>query len=154
MSCDIRVTYRLRTAWTDINRAGTLKVSKNISAAFSRFLRGFNGASVSNTGCWRHKDKTKWRIFTQLYGFSFLFYLTRGLYELCQYNSTTKSNNQPFSGNTKDIRPWLVKRGTGPAKTVEFLLKSIKYLFRLVKVECISWSLQTWQVFYLLWESM
>lgn len=47
-----KTTYRLRTAWTDINSAGTLNVSKNISAAFSRFLRGFNGASVSNTGCW------------------------------------------------------------------------------------------------------
>ena len=35
----------------DINSAGTLNVSKNISAAFSRFLLGFNGASVSKTGC-------------------------------------------------------------------------------------------------------
>jgi hypothetical protein len=44
-------TYKLKTACMDINRAGTLKVSKKISAAFSRFLLGFNGASVSNTGC-------------------------------------------------------------------------------------------------------
>jgi len=35
----------------EINKAGTLKVSKNISAAFSRFFLGFNGASVNKTGC-------------------------------------------------------------------------------------------------------
>jgi hypothetical protein len=35
----------------DINKAGTLKVSKNISAAFSLFLLGFKGASVNKTGC-------------------------------------------------------------------------------------------------------
>jgi len=35
----------------DINSAGTLEVSKKISAAFSRFLLGFSGASVSSTGC-------------------------------------------------------------------------------------------------------
>ncbi len=34
-----------------MNRAGTLNVSKKISAAFSLFLLGFKGASVSNTGC-------------------------------------------------------------------------------------------------------
>lgn len=34
-----------------MNNAGTFNVSKNISAAFSRFLRGFNGASVNKTGC-------------------------------------------------------------------------------------------------------
>lgn len=45
------MTYKLRTACMDIYNAGTLKVSKNISAAFSRFLLGLSGASVSNTGC-------------------------------------------------------------------------------------------------------
>ena len=44
-------TYKLKTACMEINRAGTLKLSKNISADFSRFLFGFSGASVSNTGC-------------------------------------------------------------------------------------------------------
>lgn len=37
----------------EINRAGTLKVSKNTSAAFSRFLLGFSGASVRRTGCYK-----------------------------------------------------------------------------------------------------
>ena len=50
---NINNTYKLSTACTDINKAGTLNVSKNISAAFSRFLLGFSGASVSNTGCWK-----------------------------------------------------------------------------------------------------
>jgi len=36
----------------DMNNAGTLKVSKNISAAFSLFCLGLRGASVSKTGCW------------------------------------------------------------------------------------------------------
>ncbi len=45
------VAYKLSTACSDTKSAGTLKVSKNISAAFSRFRRGFSGASVSNTGC-------------------------------------------------------------------------------------------------------
>lgn len=44
-------TYRLSTACMEINRAGTLKVSKNTSAAFSRFLLGLSGASVRRTGC-------------------------------------------------------------------------------------------------------
>ena len=35
----------------EMNSAGTLKLSKNISADFSRFFFGFNGASVSKTGC-------------------------------------------------------------------------------------------------------
>lgn len=35
-----------------MKRAGTLKVSKNIWAATSRLLRGFNGASVRRTGCY------------------------------------------------------------------------------------------------------
>jgi len=35
----------------EINKAGTLNVSKNISAAFSRFFPGFIGASVNRTGC-------------------------------------------------------------------------------------------------------
>lgn len=44
-------TYKLSTACIDMYNAGTLKVSKKISAAFSRFLLGFSGASVSRTGC-------------------------------------------------------------------------------------------------------
>lgn len=36
-----------------MNRAGTLKVSKNTSAAFSRFLLGLSGASVRRTGCYK-----------------------------------------------------------------------------------------------------
>jgi hypothetical protein len=35
----------------EINKAGTLNVSKKISAALSRFFCGFNGASVNKTGC-------------------------------------------------------------------------------------------------------
>ena len=48
-------TYKLRTACIDMNSAGTLKVSKKISAAFSLFRLGFKGASVSNTGCYNSK---------------------------------------------------------------------------------------------------
>lgn len=44
-------SYKLRTACIDTKSAGTLKVSKKISAAFSRLRRGFNGASVNRTGC-------------------------------------------------------------------------------------------------------
>lgn len=44
-------THKLKTACIDKNKAGTLKVSKNTSAAFSLFLLGFNGASVKRTGC-------------------------------------------------------------------------------------------------------
>src|SRR5277367_2306701 len=40
-----------RTACIEVNIAGTLNVSKNIWAAWSRFTRGFNGASVNSTGC-------------------------------------------------------------------------------------------------------
>jgi hypothetical protein len=43
--------YKDKTACTDMYKAGTLKVSKRICAADSRFVRGFNGASVSSTGC-------------------------------------------------------------------------------------------------------
>lgn len=46
-------THRLSTACMEINSAGTLKVSKNTSAAFSRFLLGLSGASVSRTGCYK-----------------------------------------------------------------------------------------------------
>lgn len=35
----------------EMNSAGTLKVSKKTSAARSRFLLGFSGASVNSTGC-------------------------------------------------------------------------------------------------------
>lgn len=44
-------THRLSTACMEMYRAGTLKVSKNTSAAFSRFLLGLSGASVRRTGC-------------------------------------------------------------------------------------------------------
>lgn len=36
----------------EMKRAGTLKVSKKTSAAFSLFLLGLRGASVSSTGCY------------------------------------------------------------------------------------------------------
>lgn len=45
-------THKARTACTDMNRAGTLKVSKKICAACSRLLDGLRGASVSSTGCY------------------------------------------------------------------------------------------------------
>lgn len=44
-------SHRLNMACALTNRAGQLKLSKNISAAFSRFLRGLSGASVNRTGC-------------------------------------------------------------------------------------------------------
>ena len=40
-----------RTACMEVNKAGTLNVSKKIWAAVSRFVRGFRGASVNSTGC-------------------------------------------------------------------------------------------------------
>lgn len=40
----------------EMNRAGTLKVSKNTSAAFSRFLLGLSGASVRRTGCYKRQQ--------------------------------------------------------------------------------------------------
>ena len=40
------VAYKLRTACIEMNKAGTLNVSKNISAALSRFLLGLSGASA------------------------------------------------------------------------------------------------------------
>lgn len=40
-----------------MKRAGTLKVSKNTSAAFSRFLLGLRGASVNSTGCCREGER-------------------------------------------------------------------------------------------------
>ena len=43
----------------EINKAGTLNVSKKISAAFSRFLLGFKGASVNRTGCCNKKKKER-----------------------------------------------------------------------------------------------
>ncbi len=43
--------YKLRTAGIAINKAGTLKVSKKISAAFSLFFLGLIGGSVKRTGC-------------------------------------------------------------------------------------------------------
>lgn len=43
--------HRESTACTDVKRAGTLKVSKNICAATSRLLLGLSGASVNSTGC-------------------------------------------------------------------------------------------------------
>lgn len=53
---DLRNTYRLSTACMEMNRAGTLKVSKNTSAAFSRFLLGLSGASVRRTGCYKKEQ--------------------------------------------------------------------------------------------------
>ena len=55
----IMYTHRLSTACMEMKRAGTLNVSKKISAAFSRFLLGFSGASVSSTGCYRKNKKLK-----------------------------------------------------------------------------------------------
>ena len=46
----------------EINKAGTLNVSKKISAAFSRFLLGFKGASVNRTGCCNKKKKKRSKI--------------------------------------------------------------------------------------------
>jgi hypothetical protein len=40
----------------ETKRAGTLNVSKKISAAFSLFRLGLRGASVSSTGCCKEKD--------------------------------------------------------------------------------------------------
>lgn len=45
------MTYKLSTACIDINKAGTLNDSNKISADFSLFGLGFNGASVNKTGC-------------------------------------------------------------------------------------------------------
>lgn len=56
-----KYTYKLKTACTETKRAGTLKVSKNISAAFSLFFRGLRGASVSKTGCWKKELTIKVR---------------------------------------------------------------------------------------------
>lgn len=50
-------THRLSTACMEMNRAGTLKVSKNTSAAFSRFLLGLSGASVRRTGCCERRQR-------------------------------------------------------------------------------------------------
>lgn len=44
-------SHKLSTACMEMKRAGTLKVSKKTSAAFSLFLLGLRGASVSSTGC-------------------------------------------------------------------------------------------------------
>lgn len=52
----LRYTYKLRTACIEMKRAGTLKVSKKISAAFSRLMLGFRGASVSSTGCYQRRN--------------------------------------------------------------------------------------------------
>ena len=47
-----KVPYSDKTACIEVNKAGTLNVSKNICAAVSLFVRGFKGASVNNTGCY------------------------------------------------------------------------------------------------------
>ena len=52
-------THRLSTACMEMNRAGTLKVSKNTSAAFSRFLHGLSGASVRRTGCCKRRQSCR-----------------------------------------------------------------------------------------------
>lgn len=43
----------------EMKRAGTLKVSKKTSAAFSLFLLGLRGASVSSTGCCGRREGTE-----------------------------------------------------------------------------------------------
>ena len=48
----------------EMKRAGTLKVSKKTSAAFSLFLLGLRGASVSSTGCYRDKNLHRRRLLT------------------------------------------------------------------------------------------
>lgn len=64
-SCNIveyENTYKLKTACIETKRAGALIPSKKNSAAFSRFLRGFKGASVNNTGCSSvHVDNCSWK---------------------------------------------------------------------------------------------
>lgn len=40
----------------EVYSAGTLKVSKRIWAAVSRFARGFRGGSVRRTGCCCHEE--------------------------------------------------------------------------------------------------
>jgi len=49
--------YRARTACIEMKSEGTLKVSKKISAIFSRDFREFIGASVTRTGCCRSDDE-------------------------------------------------------------------------------------------------
>lgn len=50
-------TYKLKTACMEVNKAGTLKVSKKIWAAISRFFMGFRGASVNKTGCYEIRQQ-------------------------------------------------------------------------------------------------
>lgn len=45
----------------DINMAGTLKVSKKIWAAVSLLVRGFKGASVNSTGCYKSSQPNSQR---------------------------------------------------------------------------------------------
>jgi len=53
LKCKInQFNYKAKTAWIDIYKAGTLKVSNKICAASSLFFTGFNGASVNKTGCY------------------------------------------------------------------------------------------------------
>lgn len=60
------VTYKLKTACTLVNSAGTLKVSKKICAAVSRFARGFSGASVSKTGCYEDHQSSSVSVRSQI----------------------------------------------------------------------------------------
>jgi len=46
------MTHSARTAWTDVKRAGNIESIKENLSCHIRLLRGFNGASVNNTGCW------------------------------------------------------------------------------------------------------
>lgn len=62
VSQSVRRTYKLRTACMEMKRAGTLNVSKKTSAAFSLFLLGLSGASVSRTGCYQTQRCTQIRI--------------------------------------------------------------------------------------------
>ena len=62
VSRSVRSTYKLSTACMEMKRAGTLNVSKKTSAAFSLFLLGLSGASVSRTGCYQTQRCIKIRI--------------------------------------------------------------------------------------------
>lgn len=96
------MTYKLSTACMDIYNAGTLKVSKNISAAFSRFLLGLSGASVSNTGCCKtQKNRNQQRL--QRKGKTLLWYQSCMDLELRKMRLVTLSDSRPH-------RSYLIQR--------------------------------------------
>lgn len=92
------VSYKLKTACMEMNKAGTLKVSKNISAAFSRFLWGFKGASVSNTGCWKTEQCAQISFTNISNNICFYFYMIK-----TQAQTMTNGiwNNNSISANSK-----------------------------------------------------